>query len=111
MNTDDLYRLLRANHAQAQGIVDTVSEPLLVLDTGLCVQAANRSFLKTFHVDSYETIGQPVYELGNGQWNIPELRHLLEDVIPKANAVIDYGRGRLSASRPTNDAADRAHPL
>lgn len=90
MNTDDLYRLLRTNHAQAQGIVDTVVEPLLVLDASLCVQAASRSFFKTFDVDSYETIGQPVYELGNGQWNIPELRHLLEEVIPKASAVINY---------------------
>lgn len=90
MNTDDLYRLLRTNHAQAQGIVDTVTEPLLVLDASLCVQAASRSFFKTFGVSSYETIGQPIYDLGNGQWNIPELRHLLEEVIPKATAIINY---------------------
>lgn len=59
MNTDDLYRLLRTGHAQAQGIVDTVADPLLVLDPSLCVQAASRSFFETFGVDSYETIGQP----------------------------------------------------
>ncbi|WIW90239.1 hypothetical protein K3M67_19510 (plasmid) [Sphingobium sp. V4] len=80
MNTDDLYRLLRTSHAQAQGIVDTVAEPLLVLDASLCVQAASRSFLEAFGVNSYETIGQPVYELGNRQWDIPELRRLLEEV-------------------------------
>lgn len=71
-------------------MVDTIAEPLLVLDASLCVKAASRSFFETFDVDSYETIGQPVYELGNGQWNIPELRHLLEEVIPKASAVINY---------------------
>jgi two-component sensor histidine kinase len=90
MNTDDLYRLLRTGHAQAQGIVDTIGEPLLVLDASLCVQAASRSFFDTFGVDRYETIGQRVYELGNGQWDIPDLRHLLEQVIPKATAIINY---------------------
>lgn len=90
MNTDDLYRLLQTGHAQAQAIVDTVSDPLLVLDAGLCVQAANRAFFTTFGVDSYETIGQPLYQLGNGQWDIPGLRHLLEDIIPKASAVVNY---------------------
>jgi len=90
MNTDDLYRLLRTGHAQAQGIVDTIADPLLVLDATLCVQAASRSFFESFGVDRYETIGQKVYELGNGQWNIPELRRLLEEVIPRATAIINY---------------------
>lgn len=90
MSTTDLYRILRTGHLQAQGIVDTVAEPLLVLDANLCVQAASRSFFETFGVDSDETLGQPIYDLGNGQWNIPELRALLEDVIPKATAIIDY---------------------
>jgi len=90
MNRDDLYRLLRVSHAQAQGIVDTIANPLLVLDAGLIVQAANRSFFKTFGVDREETIGRPVYELGEGQWDIPELRRLLEEVIPKSAAIINY---------------------
>ncbi|OJU20629.1 MAG: histidine kinase [Sphingomonas sp. 66-10] len=90
MSTDDLYRILRTGHLQAQGIVDTIAEPLLVLDANLCVQAASRSSFETFGVDSYETLGQPIYELGNGQWDIPELRALLERVIPKATAIIDY---------------------
>lgn len=90
MTTDDLYRLLRVGHAQAQGIVDTIAEPLLVLDASLCVQAASRSFYETFGVDNYDTIGRPIYELGNGQWDIPELRRLLEEVIPKTSAIIDY---------------------
>lgn len=90
MNTEDLYRLLRTGHVQAQGVVDTVADPLLVLDDSLRVQSASRSFFDTFKVDRYETIGQRIYELGNGQWDIPELRRLLMEVIPKSSAVIDY---------------------
>ena len=87
---EDLYRLLRSSHVQAQGIVDTVPDPLLVLDESLCIQAASRSFFETFAVDRFETIGQHIYELGNGQWDIPELRRLLGEVVPKSTAVIDY---------------------
>jgi two-component sensor histidine kinase len=90
LNMEDLYRLLRTGHVQAQGIVDTISDPLLVLDASLVVQSASRSFFETFNVDRYETIGQPIYELGNGQWDIPDLRRLLEEVIPKAAAIINY---------------------
>ncbi|RUV75908.1 MAG: histidine kinase [Mesorhizobium sp.] len=90
MNMEDLYRLLRTGHVQLQGIVDTVVDPLLVLDEGLSVQNASRSFFETFKVDRDETIGQHIYELGNGQWDIPELRHLLSAVIPKSMAVINY---------------------
>lgn len=86
MHTDELYRLLRAGHAQAQWIFDTVADPLLVLDANLCVQAASRSFFETFGVERYETIGQPLAELGSGQWNIPELVRLLTEVIPRATA-------------------------
>lgn len=87
---DDLYRLLRTGHLQAQGIVDTVTDPLLILDDRLCVVNASRSFFSTFHVDRYETIGRPLFELGDGQWDIPELRTLLADVIPKTTAVVNY---------------------
>jgi PAS domain-containing protein len=64
---DDLYRFLRVSHVQAQGIVGTVSDPLVVLDSSLSVQAASRAFFETFGVDSDDTIGQPFYALGNGQ--------------------------------------------
>ncbi len=90
MNIDDLYRQLRLGHVQAQGIVDTISDPLVVLDTRLCVLSANRSFFETFNVDGFETIGKPIYELGKGQWDIPELRKLLVEIIPRATAIIDY---------------------
>lgn len=90
MNIDDLYRVLRAGHAQLQGIVDTVPDPMLVLDGNLVVQSASRAFFKTFHVDRYETIGKSIYELGNGQWDIPELRNLLQDILPLSTAVVDF---------------------
>jgi hypothetical protein len=90
MNMEDLYRLLRTGHVQAQGIVDTVADPLLVLDESLCVHSASRSFFETFKVDRDETIGKHIYDLGDGQWDIPELRRLLVEVIPKATAVINY---------------------
>ena len=90
MNVEDLYRILRTGHIQAQGIVDTINDPMIVLDESLCVQAVSRSFLETFKVERYEAVGQHIYELGNGQWDIPELRRLLLEVIPKATAVIDY---------------------
>lgn len=90
MNVEDLYRLLRTSHVQAQSIVDTVADPMLVLDESLRVQSASRAFFEVFQVDRYETVGQLLYELGNGQWDIPELLRLLRDVIPRSSAVINY---------------------
>jgi two-component sensor histidine kinase len=90
MNLEDLYRLLRTEHVQAQGMIDTIDDPLLVIDQALCVQSASRAFYQTFKVGRDETIGRPIYELGNGQWNIPELRLLLQEVAPKAHAITDY---------------------
>lgn len=90
MDLDDLYRLLRGAHVQAQGVVDTVRDPLLVLDGQQCVVSANRAFYATFAVGRDETVGRPLYELGNGQWNIEALRLLLEQVIPRSAAVEDF---------------------
>jgi len=75
-------------HALAQAIVDTVRQPLLVLDKDLCVITANRSFYLTFLTKPQEVEGRPLYALGNGQWNIPELRLLLENIAPQ-HAVLD----------------------
>src|SRR4051794_41884959 len=80
--------LVEAIETYAQNIVDTVREPLLILDTTLRVQSANRAFYQTFQVSSEETEHRLIYELGNGQWDIPDLRTLLEDIVPK-NAVFD----------------------
>src|SRR6188768_4014602 len=74
----------------ALNIVDTVREPLLILDATLRVRSANRAFYHTFHVSSEETENRLIYELGNGQWDIPDLRTLLEDVVPKSSVFNDF---------------------
>ncbi|WIJ26404.1 sensor histidine kinase [Devosia sp. RR2S18] len=90
MTLEELYRLLRSSHVQAQGIVDTLQEPLLVLDRALAVTNANPAFYRTFRTERESTLGQAIFELGNGQWDIPELRRLLSDVVPNATAVLGY---------------------
>jgi len=74
----------------AEAIVDTVREPLLVLDPHLRVVTANRSFYRTFRVNPEETEGRLIYELGNRQWDIPSLRELLEEVVPGNTFFEDY---------------------
>ena len=74
----------------AQNVVDTVREPLLILDATLRVRSANRAFYQTFQVSSSETEGRLIYELGNGQWDIPDLRTLLEDIVPKSSVFDDF---------------------
>jgi two-component sensor histidine kinase len=69
--------------ALAQAIVDTVREPLLVLDGDLRVLAVSRSYYLTFRVDRQDVLGRPLYALGDGQWQIPALRRLLEKIIPE----------------------------
>ena len=71
----------------AQAIVDTIHEPLLVLDDQFHVLAASRSFYSIFQVDPEQTIGGLLYDLGDGQWNIPALRLLLETIIPEQVAM------------------------
>jgi PAS domain S-box-containing protein len=67
----------------AQAIVDTVRDPLLVLDQDLRVVTANRAFYQAFRMKRQDIHGRPVYGLGDGQWDIPELRLLLEGVAPQ----------------------------
>ena len=73
--------------ALAQAIVDTVREPLLVLDGDLCVLAVSRSYYLTFQVNRQDVLGRPLYALGDGQWHIPALRILLEKIIPERAAM------------------------
>jgi PAS domain S-box-containing protein len=67
----------------AEEILDTLWEPLLVLEDDLRVRSANDAFYNHFQVEPAETVGRLVYNLGNGQWDIPLLRKLLEEVLPK----------------------------
>jgi two-component sensor histidine kinase len=87
-----LDSLLAAEDAQAlaQAIVNTIHEPFLVLDADLRVVAASRSFYDTFRVDPAETRDCLLYALGNGQWDIPALRVLLETIIPQHTAMDDF---------------------
>ena len=73
----------------ANAIVQAVP-PLLVLDQTLRVQTANDSFYQAFGVKASETEGRLVYELGNRQWNIPALRQLLENILPKRHVIHHY---------------------
>ena len=74
----------------SRSIVDTVREPLLVLDAELRVIAAGRSFLNFFRVSGEEVIGRRIYELGESQWDIPALRDLLEGVFPGDDTFGDF---------------------
>jgi two-component sensor histidine kinase len=76
--------------ALAQGIVDTVREPVLVLDKDLRVIAASRSFYSAFKVSPEDTKGRLLYALGDGQWDIPKLRVLLEKIIPEQGVMEGY---------------------
>ncbi len=67
----------------AESIINTVREPLIVLDQDLRVVSASRSFYAGFKVKPAETIGQFIYDLGNKQWDIPKLRELLETILPQ----------------------------
>ena len=74
----------------AESIVNTVREPLIVLDQDLRVVTVSRSFYEVFKVKPGETVGQLIYELGNKQWDIPKLRELLETILPQETSFDDY---------------------
>jgi two-component sensor histidine kinase len=71
-------------------LIDSVRDPLLILSPDLKVVRANQPFYDIFKVKADETEGRYVYELGNRQWDIPELRQLLEDILPKEESFDDY---------------------
>ncbi|CAN5197995.1 hypothetical protein BH09PAT1_BH09PAT1_2570 [soil metagenome] len=74
----------------AQAIVETVREPLVVLDADLRILTANRSFYKIFHVNKIDTEKKLIYNLGNGQWDHPKLRYLLNDILPQKSFFQDF---------------------
>ena len=73
-----------------KGIMNTVREPLIILYEDLTIALANRSFYQVFKVKPGETEGQCIYDLGNRQWDIPKLRELLEDVLPKTTSFDNF---------------------
>lgn len=76
---------IREAMAYAEAIIETIREPLLVLDKDLRVLSANHSFYNTFKVLQNDCKGRFVYDLGNRQWDNPKLRELLENILPKKN--------------------------
>jgi two-component system, chemotaxis family, CheB/CheR fusion protein len=92
-DVDRLTRLLeevQAARDYAERILHTVPEPLVILGRELRVQLANQAFYQTFHVPPEETEQRVLYQLGNGQWDIPRLRELLEQIIPQYGEVRDF---------------------
>jgi two-component sensor histidine kinase len=86
----DQFTAISDAWALAQGIVDTVREPVLVLDKELRVITASRSFYSGFKVSPEDTQGRLLYALGDGQWDIPMLRVLLEKIIPEKGVMEGY---------------------
>ena len=74
----------------AEAIVETVREPLVILNQNLQVIKANRTFYETFHAPRQETENRLIYDLGNGQWNIPKLREVLENILPAHATLRDF---------------------
>lgn len=83
-------RSLKENEDYLASILQTVRESLLVLGPDLRVLSANAHFLRTFKVTEAETTGVKLYDLGDGQWNIPQLKELLETILPSNNPVLDF---------------------
>src|SRR5580658_8736245 len=89
-DVDALKRTLDQTREYADTIVESAREPILVLNASLQVTAANPAFYRTFDVSRTETEKRLIYELGNGQWDIPKLRELLEEIVPQNTRVDDF---------------------
>lgn len=88
----DVSELKRSEEARiyAESIIDTLREAILVLDKKLNVKMANAAFYRRFMTSPKETLNRCIYELGNHQWDIPRLRELLEEVIPRNQLFDDF---------------------
>ena len=87
---DEVETALRDALSYLENIVDTVREPMLVLDRTLRVRTASRAFYQTFRVSKEETERQLIHNLGDGQWDIPALRTLLEEVLRTDKSFRDF---------------------
>ncbi len=85
-DVDALKRSVQAaeeSRDYVEGIVETVREPLAVLSPDLRIERVNQSFYRTFQLGPEETEGKLIYELDEHQWDLPPLRHLLEEILPR----------------------------
>ena len=93
VDVDELKRSEQAITAArdfAANTIETVREPLVMLDAQLRIESANRSFYRTFDVSPDATVGKFIYDLGNRQWNIPRLRTLLEEILPRQKTMENF---------------------
>ncbi len=92
----DIDALKRARQASivaqafAENTLETVREPLLVLDRQLRIDYANRAFYRCFRIGPVEVIGRLIYEVSNRQWDIPSLRILLDEILPQRTTIEDF---------------------
>ena len=86
----DAELLWRVAWTYIRTVIDTAHEPFLILDEKQRVLSANRTFYRFFRVKKKETEGRLVYQLGDGQWDMPALRKLLERIVPKNSFFVDY---------------------
>ena len=83
-------RTVTRSQEYSESIINTVREPLIILDQDLRVVTVSRSFYEVFKVKPEETVGQLIYDLGNKQWDIPKLRELLETILPQKTTFDNY---------------------
>jgi two-component system CheB/CheR fusion protein len=82
--------MLNEAYEFSEALLSTLHEPMIVLDKNLRVKSANKIFYKRFKVTEQDTEGMMLYDLGNKQWNIPRLRELLENILPKDTQINDF---------------------
>ena len=89
-NIDALKRLVIQTREYADAVIENARIPTLVLDGDLRVTVANPAFYRAFGVSREQTENRLIFELGNRQWNIPRLRQLLEEIVPRNSRVDDF---------------------
>ena len=87
---DDPLHQVPDPRSLAQAIIDTVRKPLLVLDEDLCVLAASRSYYSVFRTEEASVLGRSLYDLAAAQWDVPDLRGLLDKVVKDRATIEDY---------------------
>jgi len=87
---NSLNEQIEAERNYSESIVANIREPLLVLDKRLRIRTANNAYCKQFKISEKETVGSLIYNLGNNMWDFPELRKLLEEIIPQKSVIVDY---------------------
>jgi PAS domain S-box-containing protein len=112
---------LREAAEYSEAIIETVREPLIVLDSDLRVASANQSFYRLFSLEPEDTKGKLIYEIGGREWDIPRLRKLLEEIVPKNTTFNDFEvdhefthigrRQMLLNARRMHDGGDRTRGI